>query len=172
MRVFGSHKTCQKSPKATKVCQCLPKLANCEFSPNPWSGPKVTTGGWGGWLGSPFWAPLLLTVNCSYFALFFIIRHDLGLFIDVSCSSWSNLAFWCYAAILGGLITASQHKNQHPRHTSAFSWICIVNCNSCIHNKTDIWEKSYVIYNPILWFSNFEVALLGDTETVERYCKI
>jgi hypothetical protein len=55
----------------------------------------------------------------SSFALFFLIKSDLVLFIDVSCSSSSSLAFGCYAAILGWLLTAAQPKIQHLRHTIA-----------------------------------------------------
>jgi hypothetical protein len=70
-------KTCQKLSKFAKTRQNLPKLANCKFSrKSGTSGPKLATGGGGGWL-----------VNCSYFALFSIVICDLGLFIDVSCSS-------------------------------------------------------------------------------------
>ncbi len=78
-------------------------------------GPKVATGGGGSWLVSPSCSPFLI-VNCSYFALFFLITCDLGLFLDVSCSSWSILALWHRAAILGWLITAAQWKNQLLRH--------------------------------------------------------
>jgi hypothetical protein len=97
-------KSLQNSPKSAKLAkscqnlktrQNLPKLANCMFSrKSAILGPKRATGGGGGWL-----------LNCSYFALFSIVICDMGLFIDVS-----------YAAILGWLLTAAQHKNQHPRH--------------------------------------------------------
>jgi hypothetical protein len=50
-----------------------------------YSWPQSRHWGWDG-LGRHL-VPPLLAVNCSSFALFFLIIGDLGLYIDVSCSS-------------------------------------------------------------------------------------
>jgi hypothetical protein len=51
------------------------------------SGPHVATRGGGGMAWVAILSPPLPTENLSYFAMFFIVICDLGLFIDVSCSS-------------------------------------------------------------------------------------
>ncbi len=89
----------------------------CDFTPNPrceFPNPRCEFSFLG--LGRHL-DPLPLTVNCSYFALFSLNTCDLDVFLDVNYSSWSSLAFWHYAAILGWLITAAQWKNYLMWHT-------------------------------------------------------
>ncbi len=63
------------------------------------------------------------------------------------------------------IIFSSKRAHPMPEHYLILSQCFLMNMywyfNSCLHNETDIWEKSYVIYNPIFRFSIFEVALLG-----------
>ena len=114
--------------KICKIRQNPPKLAKSANTHQLRVFPKIC----GSWPQSHHWGvdgdgffclgrhlgpPSLCNKLFLFFALFFIVTCYRGILIDVSCSSWSNLAFWCYAAIVGWLLTAAPHKNQHPQRT-------------------------------------------------------